>query len=130
MIMKTKKWSLTLGFAFLFTIALGTANAGIWSSSCDCDQTQWDCCEDATHLCAVTPCCKECGFFGGGEFLYWTTYQTDMDYAVDVILGNLPTFGPRTHIVDYDWDTGFRAMAGYLSDCDGWDVKRHRKVSP
>lgn len=110
--------ALVMGFTALFS----TANAGFCCSS-EYSCTRWDCCQCTTHLCSAQPCCEDCGFFGGAEFLYWTTEQSDLDYAADKKDPSNIVGPKKIHFAEYDWDPGFRAMVGYRLGCDGWDAR-------
>ncbi len=116
------KGKFLIGLLAIFSTTLGIVNA----------ETRWDCCQQGIHLGPAQPCCEDCGFFGGADFLYWTVYQANLDYAVDgrddeqgspsVISDR--GFGPgKMHFMDYDWETGYRIIAGYRLGCDGWDAR-------
>lgn len=121
MIQYKKIWSFLSGLVIMFTTVTGVANA----QCC-----RWDCCAQCPQLQPIQPCCDDCGFFFGADFLFWTTYETNLDYAVDgapdlespeeiISIGGL---GPgKMHFMDYDWDTGYRIVLGYRFGCDGWD---------
>jgi len=60
----------------------------------------------------------------GAEFLYWTAFDADLDYAVNNTAGyDVATTGggvSEMHFADYDWDPGFRVFIGYEDPCDCW----------
>jgi len=110
-----------IGLLAIFSTTVGIVNA----------ETRWDCCQQGCLLGPAQPCCEDCGFFGGADFLYWTVYQANLDYAVDGRDGALSPsvfedggLGPgKMHFMDYDWDSGFRIIAGWRFGCDGWDAR-------
>ena len=121
MILNKIKGTLLIGLVAIFTTTVGVVNG----------QSKWDCCDLGSQLCPAQPCCDECGFFVGGDFLYWKVNQANLDYAVDgrdaelspsvIVSGGL---GPgKMHFMDYDWETGYRIIAGYRLGCDGWDAR-------
>lgn len=124
MILHNKVWTLLLfGLIIMFTTVTGIANA-------QC--SRWDCCDQCPKLQPVQPCCDGCGFFFGADLLIWTTYETNLDYAVDGADNNFYSpelietggLGPgKMHFMDYDWDTGYRIALGYRFGCDGWDSR-------
>jgi hypothetical protein len=66
-----------------------------------------------------------CLFYVGGEGLYWTVNQSDLDYAMDLssLLGRDEVVGPgNVHFLDYDWDWGFRLWLGLHGE-SGWDMR-------
>jgi len=103
--------SLFLGLATLFSMTFAAINADYCS--------RWDCCDNSCQQPQAQPCCDDCGFFAGVDVLIWTTYQSELDYAVD---GSGRPDGTN-HFVDYDWDVGYRITAGYKLGCDGWDMR-------
>lgn len=106
--------SLLLGLIAFFNMNFGMIDAGNCS--------RWDCCDTRCQLPSAQPCCDDCGFFAGADLLIWTTYQNELDYAVDSVDGTGLPDG-KNHFVDYDWDVGYRITAGYRWGCDGWDVR-------
>ncbi len=129
--MNLRKWSILFGLSMLFCVAniSAYADGGCCPSDTSC---RWDCCNDCPQLKPVQPCCDDCGFFAGADFLWWNTHQTNLDYAVDGVDGeqSSPSFissgglgKGKVHFMDYDWDAGFRVMAGYRLGCDGWDAR-------
>lgn len=89
--------------------------------------TYWDCndYECSCFLHHAQPCNDPWGFFGGLDYLHWTTYVNDTDFAVDglntVGVGNHP--GGKYHKFHPLWDNGVRAMAGFRWGYDGWDTR-------
>ncbi|NGX42834.1 MAG: hypothetical protein K940chlam7_01122 [Chlamydiae bacterium] len=68
---------------------------------------------------------EPCHVYYGGELLYWTILQSNLDYAVDVDATDSADeiLGPkRTHFLDFDWRCGVRGWIGWNSGCD-WDTK-------
>lgn len=64
-----------------------------------------------------------CHLLYGAEALFWIAYQTELDYAVDLELGDDFILGRgKTHCLDYGWKTGVRAWFGWNWD-HGWDLK-------
>ncbi len=60
--------------------------------------------------------------FFGAEALYWTVYQSNLDYAVDFHTEVNEILGPgTTHFLDYDWKPGGRAWFGW-EWCNGWNA--------
>ncbi len=106
-----------LGFITLLTVVFSSASADNFS--------RWDCCSKGCHLSPAQPCCDDCGFFAGGDFLWWKACSSDHDFAVDTDIN--PSGGPQVdgkeYHVDFDWDSGFRATLGYRLGYDGWDVR-------
>lgn len=77
----------------------------------------------ANNNCCM--CLPNCLFYVGGEGLYWTVDQTDLDYAMDIssLLGRDEIVGPgKVHFLDYDWNWGLRVWLGLEGD-SGWDLK-------
>ncbi len=61
-------------------------------------------------------CSQQSGFFFGADGLYWTTYQTNLDYAVDFNNGTEASeiLGPgNTHFLEYNWCGGIRGYLGF-----------------
>ncbi|NGX42790.1 MAG: hypothetical protein K940chlam7_01078 [Chlamydiae bacterium] len=113
-----------IGLLAICSTTLGIVNA----------ETRWDCCEQGCHLAPAQPCCNDCGFFLGADFLYWNVRQANLDYAVDgrddefddpfSVLSKGGALGPgKMHFMDFDWETGFRVVAGWRFGCDGWDMR-------
>jgi len=73
------------------------------------------------------PCCDSSGFYVGADFLYWTAYDADLDYAADNFDGyDVATENggvSQMHFASYDWDPAFRVFLGYQSDCNEWDTR-------
>ncbi|MGA8165187.1 MAG: Lpg1974 family pore-forming outer membrane protein [Waddliaceae bacterium] len=83
-----------------------------------------DCC----YAQPMEPCSqrrrKACGLIIDAEGLYWTIFQTNLDYAVDAVDEDPSSniLGPgKTHFLDYDWRWGGRGYLG-IQNC-GWEVK-------
>lgn len=106
-IMGSKKvmWNLFVPFVVMFVAAVGVANA---DTCCQGNSCQESCSKDDCY-----------GFFAGANFLYWTTNQSDLDYAVDSLLfKNKGTPNGKVHYLDYEWDPGYRIALGYDLGCD------------
>lgn len=61
-------------------------------------------------------CSQNNGFYFGVDGLYWTTYQTNLDYSVDFNNGSEATeiLGPgKTHFLEYNWCGGVRGHLGF-----------------
>lgn len=86
----------------------------------------------AANSCGMScdPCCQDdCGFYVGGDVLYWTACQeclevgsTTEDITVDIETGKVTTTA-KIHVADYNWDLGFRVFAGYRMGCDDWELR-------
>lgn len=63
-----------------------------------------------------------CHLFYGAEGLYWTVFQSDLDFAVDVKKSEEEVLQGKTHFLDYNWDGGFRVWFGWNWD-PGWELK-------
>lgn len=94
------------GIATFLLTSFGTLKAG------------GECCCEPCGVC----CWDQEGFFVGADFLYWTVYQSDLDFAVDANVSAVTTvLGPgKVHYLDYDWDSGFRVEGGYRLGCEDW----------
>jgi hypothetical protein len=69
-------------------------------------------------------CCITPSLYVGGEGLWWTVCQEDLEFAVDVDSeGGEMLVGPgETHALEYDWRGGARGFIGFDGYC-GWDIR-------
>lgn len=100
------------------------------------------CCRPAQQACGpcepVETCyepCEErvmripvnlCGFYLGADFLWWTTCQSNLDFASENPSGqedDLRIGKGKRHHNDYDWDPGYRVFFGWNNGCDAWDLR-------
>ncbi len=104
------KWNLFIPTVMMFLITVGAVHANISSGCC--------------NPCQENNCCTDdCGFYLGGDFLYWTVNQSELDYAVDDEDSDHGNLGKgKVHYLDFDWDAGFRIFGGYSLGWDCWDV--------
>ncbi len=114
--------ALCLGF-------FGSANAQHWSrAGTGCNS----CCVSLSEPCGFT-CCQPCAdpcsnlcdcVWGRGEFLYWQTKQSNLDYAADHGTSSSIIGAGKQHYLEYQWDPGFRATVGIRPgrDCC-WELR-------
>lgn len=118
--------SVFLGLSLFLTTGFSALQAyGPWEGGVE-GNNSWDCC-DESFLKSAQPCCKDCGPYVGAEFIYWTQYKIDRDYAVDgasLTVGETTTrtLDGKYHHTHARWDPGFRIDLGYRWGCDGWDT--------
>lgn len=74
-------------------------------------------------LCPDQFCYDPVGLFVSAEMLYWTVYQSELDYAIDDSTSSYIAGPGDIHFIDYDWNFGFRAMMGYRGGCNGWSLR-------
>ena len=78
--------------------------------------------------CPKDDCCAS-GFYVCADFLYWTLYDADLDYAANnSAISGLDVAGTggsesKMHFAEYDWDPAFRVLGGYRDECGGWDIR-------
>lgn len=112
--------SLTSGFAY------STGN----QSCC----MEYEECQDCRCLDNYRLWIDDEGWFADAEFLYWTVYEQELDYA---ITKNFPVFqdvnsGPNNGSFDglagkvnkahFAWKPGVRVEVGYQFPCDHWEL--------
>lgn len=126
---KQIKTSVFLGLSLFLTTGFSALQAWDGFDGLGDGECRWNCCNDGCHLRAAQPCCDEGGFFFGADFLWWTAYHINSDYAVDaeiVATGTTTTTiipSGNYHHVKSDWQPGFRVDLGYRWGCDGWDTR-------
>lgn len=105
----------------------GTASAQIYE--CCYNDCSYDCYSgnDCCNYASLKPAQPfDCGFYFGGEWLYWTVDVSDLDYAFDNSNGfdvGRDDGAAKLRFLDYNWYSGFRAYLGYRWGCDGWDIR-------
>jgi hypothetical protein len=69
-------------------------------------------------------CCIGPSLYIGAEGLWWTVYQEDLEFAVDVSSNdeNILVGPGKTHSLDYGWRGGARGFIGFDGYC-GWDIR-------
>lgn len=99
------KRNLFISVIMMFFVTAGVMHANVYSGRC--------------HPCQE----NDCGFYAGGDLLYWTVNQSELDYAVDNEDSDHGNLGKgKVHYLDFDWDVGFRLFAGYHLGWDCWDA--------
>lgn len=104
------------------------------SSESDADASDESCyepeprcipCESYSPAFYDPPCNR--GEFFDAEFLYWYATESNLPIAMEV--NSVPinatdfqTYPAQVHVLETNWDPGFRVGAGWNSRFDGWDL--------
>lgn len=120
--MKPQKLFLLLALSLFLPVTSSASSCDSCYDS-DCDLRG---CDDLApgFLPPSQPYDDECGFFVGGDILYWRACEDDLDYVQEgaVELSTRVISGKR-RFVEYCYDPGFRLLFGFRKGCDGWDAR-------
>lgn len=120
MLMNSLKHMFKAPFASLAIVAV-TTTQGLFGGC------QTGCCWDyAVNPPLVYADCCECNWSGSLDYLYWKTFEDDLDFGSIVSRDDqFEQHRRRTYTftrkdVNFDWDSGFRIALGYSFPCDCW----------
>lgn len=122
MLTKYFKNLLKAPFASLAVVAV-TATQGLFGGC------QTGCCWDyAVNPPLVYADCCECNWMGSLDYLYWKTFEDDLNFGSVISRDDQfdnhhrRTYDFTNKEVNFDWDSGFRIALGYSFPCDCWEL--------
>ncbi len=109
----------------LITLFLGLLPFSLLSASSPSDFFKG---EDSPEYRVITPQVdyelrNDIGLFFSADYLYWTARTDGLGYVFSGFGdGSLDAIKGKLHQLNNDYESGFKADAGYRFDHDGWDI--------